>query len=120
MPETAQKTTNRSLQRICRDYLVKLRPVAQKFGLEDFVDNTISLNEQGKCAGTDEEVAMLSRACDDERLTRTDVSKLLGKSYRKSYEDGDFEQIDKLRHVGIYSKISTLLYKAEIKNEGRN
>ena len=66
---------------------------------------------------TEEEVCLLSRCIDDERLKRTDVPKTLGKSYRQSVEDGDFDKIAKLDHVGIYSKVDTLLYKAE--NEGK-
>lgn len=107
---------NSKLQEICRNYLVRLRPLAQKFGLGSFIDETIKLNTQKKCEGTREEVELLARACDDERLSRQDVPNVLGKSYRKSYEDGDFDRIDKLRRVGIYSKISTILLKQEQDN----
>jgi hypothetical protein len=76
-----------------------------------FVDETIAANRRHECAATENEVRMLSRLCDDERLHRQDVPKVLGKSYRRAYEDGDFERIDKLPRVGIYSKISALLNK---------
>lgn len=48
---------------------------------------------------------------DDERVSRAEVPKILGKSYRECNEDDDFEKIRKLRRVGIYSKVSTLIKK---------
>ena len=102
-----------TLQTICRDYLNKLRPIAEKFGLEKFVDDTIKANSRGKCVGTEAECEMLARMCDDERVSRTEVPRILGKSYRQSYEDGDFDFIKKLKHQGIYSKVSALLFKSE-------
>jgi hypothetical protein len=52
---------------------------------------------------------MLARCVDDERLTRSEVPEVLGKSYRQCVEDGDFERIRKLRRVGVYGKVSVLL-----------
>lgn len=63
---------------------------------------------------------LLSRACDDERVSRADIPKILGKSYRQSYEDGDFEKIKKLKHQGIYSKLSVLLYKSKYEQKRKN
>lgn len=37
----------------------------------------------------------------------------LGKSYRQCNDDGTFDNIKKLRHVGIYSKVSALLFKSK-------
>lgn len=99
------------LQELCRHYLSKLKCIANKHGLGKFIDDTIKLNKQDKCHGTKVEVELLARACDDERLTRQDVPKILGKSYRQCNDDEDFERIKKLKRVGIYSKIDTLLYK---------
>lgn len=92
-----------------------LRGVAKKHGLADFVDETIKANADNKCAATETEVELLSRAVDDERLTRLDVQRVLGKSYRKAYDAGDLDnpKLKKLRRVGIYSKVSALLLKAE-------
>lgn len=104
-----------ALQRICRSYLLKLMPVARKFGLETFVSDLILKNHRRECEATETEVELLSRACDDERLSRQDVPKLLGKSYRQSYEEGDFEKIKKLKRVGIYSKIGAILLGEELK-----
>ena len=56
---------------------------------------------------------MLSRLCNDERLMRQEVPEVLGKSYRECVEDGDFDRIDKLPRVGIYSKISALMKKKD-------
>lgn len=102
---------NEKLQSVCRDYLSRLRPVANKFGLGSWVDGIISANKRNECSGTEEEVELLGRALDDERLSRQDVPDVLGKSYRKCVEDGDFERIRTLKRVGIYSKLSTLLNK---------
>lgn len=110
---------NSALQTLCRQYLSMLRGVAKKHGLADFVDETIKANADNKCAATATEVELLSRAVDDERLTRLDVPRVLSKSYRKAYDDGDLDnpKLKKLRRVGIYSKVSALLLKAENENE---
>lgn len=104
-------TRNETLQRLCRGYLRRLRHVASKHGLLPQLNSLIAMNKRQECAGTEREVQMLSRMIDDERLTRQDVPKILGKSYRQCNDDEDFEKIKKLKRVGIYSKIDTLLYK---------
>lgn len=101
---------NETLQALCRDYLGKLRYMAKKHGID--VDYIIRANKRKECEATNKEVEMLSRCVDDERVSRTDIPKILGKSYRQSNEDGDFERIKKLKYQGIYSKVSTLLYKS--------
>ena len=100
---------NETLQALCRDYLCKLRHMGKKHGID--VDGLIRLNRQKKCEATQHEVELLSRAVDDERLSRSEVPQVIGKSYRQANEDGDFEHIKKLKHQGIYSKVSVLLYK---------
>lgn len=100
---------NETLQALCRDYLGKLRYMAKKHGID--VDSIIRANRNGECSGTEHEVQMLSRMVDDERVSRSDIPKILGESYRKSENDGVFDKIKKLRHVGIYSKVSALIYK---------
>lgn len=99
------------LQELCRDYLQRLSGTAQKYGLEKWLANMIAENKQGKCASTEEEVELLARILDDERLKRTEVPKVLGKSYRQCFDNDDFDKVKKLRHVGIYSKVSALLFK---------
>ena len=103
------KQRNETLQALCRDYLLRLRYMAKKHGID--VDSIIRANRKGECSGTEHEVQMLSRMVDDERISRTDIPKMLGESYRKSENDGVFDKIKKLRHVGIYSKVSALIYK---------
>jgi hypothetical protein len=100
---------NETLQALCRDYLGRLRYMAKKHGID--VDSVIRANRNGECSGTEHEVQMLSRMVDDERVSRTDIPKILGESYRQSESDGVFNKIKKLRHVGIYSKVSALIYK---------
>ena len=104
---------NETLQALCRDYLCKLRHMGKKHGID--VDGLIRLNRQKKCEATQHEVELLGRAVDDERISRTDVPKVLDKSYRQANEDGDFDHIKKLKHQGIYSKLSALLYKSRKK-----
>lgn len=77
------------------------------------MDSLISANVRNECSGTEEEVELLARCVDDERLSRQEVPKLLGKSYRQCYEDGDFDRIRKLKRTGIYSKVSALLGKKD-------
>ena len=101
---------NETLQALCRDYLGKLRYMAKKHGID--VDSIIRANKRKECSATNKEVEMLSRCVNDERVSRTEVPNILGKSYRQSNEDGDFERIKKLKYQGIYSKISALLYKS--------
>ena len=100
---------NETLQALCRDYLTRLRYMAKKHGID--VDSIIRANKRKECSGTEYECQMLARMCDDERISRTDVPKVLDKSYRQANEDGDFDRIKKLKHQGIYSKVSALLYK---------
>lgn len=100
---------NDVLQRLCRDYLSRLRYMASKHGLAGWVDDTIRANRRNECAATEKEVRMLARLCDDERMNRADVPQLLGKSYRQCVDDGDFDRIKKLPRTGIYSKINVLL-----------
>ena len=104
---------NETLQALCRDYLGRLRYMGKKHGID--VDGLIRLNRQKKCEATQHEVELLGRAVDDERISRTDVQKILDKSYRQANEDGDFDRIKKLKHQGIYSKVSALLFAAKQK-----
>jgi len=108
---------NETLQSLCRDYLGKLRYMGKKHGID--VNGLIRLNRQKKCEATQHDVELLSRAVDDERVSRTDIPKILGKSYRQSNEDGDFERIKKLKHQGIYSKVNALLFAAKQKKDER-
>lgn len=107
------ETRNEALQRLCRDYLGRLRYVALKHGLLPQLNNLIAMNERRECVSTEREVQMLSRMVDDERISRVDLPKLLGKSYRQSIDDNDFEKVKKLKRVGLYSKVSALLYASE-------
>ena len=107
------KQRNETLQALCRDYLLRLRYMAKKHGID--VDSIIRANKRNECEATQKEVEMLARCVDDERISRTDIPKLLGESYRKSESNGVFDKIKKLRYVGIYSKVSALLFAAKQK-----
>lgn len=100
---------NETLQALCRGYLERLRYTASKHGLGKWLDDIVRANRNGECEATEREVNLLSRAVDDERLLRSDIPAVLGKSYRKCCEDGDFDRIKKLKSVGVYSKVSALL-----------
>lgn len=106
-------TRNEKLQTLCRDYLCRLRGIATKYGLMPQLNALIVANANGTCFATEQEVEMLSRACDDERASRVDVAKILDKSYRYCNENGIFDKIKKLSHTGIYSKVSALLHEVE-------
>lgn len=101
------------LQELCRSYLRRLRYLASKHGIGSFVDETIAANRRHECAATEHEVRMLSRLCNDERLMRQEVPEVLGKSYRQCVDDGDFDRIEKLPRLGIYSKLSAILNKKD-------
>ena len=72
---------NETLQALCRDYLGRLRYMGKKHGID--VDSIIRANKRKECEATNKEVEMLSRCVDDERVSRTDIPKILGKSYSK-------------------------------------
>lgn len=110
---------NETLQALCRDYLHRLRHLAQERGLGSWINATIKENKSGECSADESEVMALSRMVDDERISRVDLPKLLGKSYRQSNDDNDFENVKKLKRVGIYSKVDALLYASE-KKEKKN
>ena len=103
---------NETLQALCRDYLGRLRYMGKKHGID--VDSIIRANKRKECSGTEYECQMLARMCDDERVSRTEVPKILGKSYRQANEDGDFDRIKRLRHQGIFSKVSAILLGKEL------
>lgn len=103
---------NETLQSLCRDYLGKLRYMGRKHGID--VDSIIRANKRKECSATNKEVEMLSRCVNDERVSRTDVPNILGKSYRQACEDGDFDRIKRLRHQGIFSKVSAILLGKEL------
>ena len=92
--------------------------MGKKHGID--VDAIIRANKRNECSCTEYECQMLSRMCDDERVSRADIPKILGKSYRQSYEDGDFCRIKKLKRQGIYSKVDVLLYKSNHKHKKKN
>lgn len=101
------------LRALCRDYLMRLRCMAQRHGLYKWWEDTVKATDRPECEPSESEVQALSRLVDDERLQRHDIPNVLGKSYRQCYEDGDFDNIRKLKRVGIYSKVSALLNKNE-------
>lgn len=103
-----QKT---ELQRITRHYLSMLVPLAEKHGLFSWLKDIIEENKRGECSATIEETQALARLCDDERVTRQDIPKLLNTSYRHCVDNNVFERLKTLKRVGIYDKISVLLFK---------
>lgn len=93
------------LQRICREYLSKLKGMAKRHGLSDVLANLIEANRREECEATEREVK-----------ARSDIPNLLGKSYRQCCEDGDFDKIERLKRVCIYSKVNALLWKVRAHN----
>lgn len=85
------------LQSLCREYLSRLRYMAEKHGLLPWVDETINANRRHECEATKKEVSMLSRLVDDERIERKDIPTLLNKSYRQCESDGTFNKMKSYR-----------------------
>lgn len=107
------ETRNEALQRLCRDYLGRLRYVASKHGLLPQLNSLIAMNKRRECVGTEREVQMLSRMVDDERVERKEIPKMLDKSYSQCCDDGVFDKIKRLPRVGIYSKLSVLMFNSK-------
>lgn len=97
------------LQDLCRLYLKRVRCIAAQVGLSNWVDATMTKNENGDCKATEEQVELLSKICSDDRIERSDIPKILNKSYRQCCKDGSFDKIKTFNRVGIYSKVSTML-----------
>lgn len=99
-----------NLQAIARKYLSRLRYMANKHGLGVWVDTTIADNRNGRCKATENEVRMLSRLCNDSNVKRTDVPKILEKSYRYCVETGVFERLKtNISNRATYDKVSVLM-----------
>lgn len=89
--------------------------MADKHGLTSWLNQAIKDTKRKDCSPTEKECAMLSRLVDDERLTRVEVPPILGKGYQDCFNDDDFDKIKKLKRVGIYSKVNTMLYAESLK-----
>ena len=98
------------LQRLARHYLARLKGVATKHGLSDWVSNIIQANKRGDCSATEKEVELLARMCDDDRVNRTDIPNILGISYRTCFDNDIFDKIKKLGRKCVYSKVSAILF----------
>ena len=115
MNTKSKEARNEALQGLVRHYLGKLRHIAKKHGMLPQLNNIIASNRRKECAGTEYECMMLARMCDDERLSRVGVPAVIGKTYRSAFNDDEFKKVKKLKHVGIYSKVSAMLLGAELK-----
>ena len=104
---------NDGLQSLCRHYLKRLRYMAKKHGLSVWLNEIIAANKRNECEATEKEVMMLSRLVDDERVERKEIPKMLDKSYRQCCDDGVFDKIKRLPRVGIYSKLSVLMFNSK-------
>lgn len=110
-------TRNAKLRQICRRYLQRLRRMANKHGLTSWLNQAIKDTKREDCEPTEYECQMLSRMVDDERLKYNEVHKIIGKGYQDCFEDDDFDKIKKLRPLGRYSKVDTMLYAESLKNK---
>ena len=100
---------NEPLQRLCRQYLKRLQYMADKHDLGFWVRYMIRENKRGECEATKNEVRMLERMVDEERVSRKDIPSIVGKSYRQCVDENVFDKIDTLKRQGIYSRLSALL-----------
>lgn len=102
------------LQQLCRKYLKKLYRKARDIGLDEFVERTITENENGRCTATVEQVNMLASLCGDDRIKREEIPDLLGMSYRKCNEQKIFKRIRKFKDKGVYSKVDAIILKGQL------
>jgi len=109
-------TRNSKLRQIAQAYLQRLKGIAETHGLSEWLNKAIKDTKRKDCEPTEHECEMLARMVDDERITRNDVPPILGKSYRACFDEEHFEKIKKLRQVGIYSKVDTLLYANDLES----
>ena len=99
-----------AIQQLARIYLCRLKSLASKYGLSKWLDNIVEANNKEQCTATIEDVDMLSRMVNEERINRTDVPKVLGISYRKCVDKEVFEKdVRNLGHQGTYSNVDTIL-----------
>lgn len=108
------------LQEMCRHYLKRLKGVAKKHELSYFVKGLIDANKKGECEASVEDVEMLARIANDDRIKRTDVAKILGVPYRNCTYDDLFENVDRIENRSSYSRVSAELYACDLKNEKEN
>lgn len=102
---------NSLLQNLCREYLDKLRPFAEPVGLSSFIDTTIQQNKEGTCVATKDQVDLLAKMCDDDRIRRDEIPQYAGISYRSCILINLFDKIRKFTNRGAYSKIDAMLFK---------
>ena len=110
-------TRNAKLRQICRNYLQRLRHMADKHGLTSWLDQAIKDTKHKDCEPTEHECQMLARLVNDERVTRAQIPHLLNKPQRQCGDDDDYDKLPKLRRLGIYDKVGTLLYAEKIKKK---
>ena len=99
-----------AIQVLARGYMSRLTALADSIGIGAWLNATKEANEKGKCKATQEQVDILSRICDEERIGRHEIPHLIGMSYRQAYEKDLFStEIRKLKHVGVYSRNDALV-----------
>ena len=106
-----------SFQPLCRGYLRHLMGLASKYGIGLWLYGLLESNKRGECKAS--ECEMLSRLCDDSRVRRGDVPKMLGLSYRECVEGGVFARLKSFPKEGIYSKVSVIGYASTLKDKKR-
>ena len=113
------RARNNKLQALCREYLRRLRYTARKHGIGAWLDDVIRANRRKECEATEREVRMLARMCDDERIARKDVHKVLGVPFHVCNDTNAYDRVTQLPYVGIYSKVSALLYAAVLRTKNK-
>lgn len=96
---------------VCVKYLNRLRGVAERYGLQGFVDESIKASTKGECEPTEKECEMLARIANEERLMTKQVPPIFGISYREAFDSGLLESIKKFPRPGNFSTVDTLVHK---------
>jgi Trp operon repressor len=105
------------LQEIFRSYIKVLKNKFDNETVSECINKLLCDNENGKCSATEEQVDMIAKLVDEDRMKREEIPQMFGKSYKQCVEGNIFNKIKTLPKVGIYSKVSALLLKDKLDKE---
>lgn len=109
-------TEHDTLQLLARKYLFRLKKQAKKVGLEEDVDKLIKDNKNGLCIAEKDQVDLLSRAVEDDRIKYDDITHFVHYPFRKIYKENMIAKfIRKFKNRGQYSKVDAEILKNKLK-----
>ena len=102
------------LQENFRSYIKVLKNKFDNETVSECINKLLRDNVNGDCAATEEQVDMIAKLVDEDRMKREEIPRMFGKSYKQCVDDNIFSKIKTLPKVGIYSKVSALLLKDKL------